>query len=130
MLTVSEYIFDSFEVLFSETENKPATTVLPTITNVAEMAQTRLTGRFKPPMALNYGCAGRGYFDPFDHTIGKHVDETDKAFHSWKKCVQCALSVDGVNPVIKPDGDIPLYQYDQSIDSCGKYVFKLERTYM
>ena len=90
------------------------------ITNVADMAQARLTRRFKPSMAVNYGCAGRGYFDPFDRTIGKQVDETDKAFYSWKKCVQCALSDDGVTPLTKPDGNIPLYQYDESTDTCGK----------
>ena len=90
------------------------------ITNVADMAQARLTRRFKPSMAVNYGCAGRGYFDPFDRTIGKQVDETDKAFYSWKKCVQCALSDDGVTPLANSDGGIPLYQYDESTDSCGK----------
>ena len=65
---------------------------LEPISNVADLAQARLTGRFKPSNALNYGCAGRGYFDPFDRTIGKQVDETDKAFYSWKTCVQCVGS--------------------------------------
>ena len=91
----------------------------PPLTKVVDMAQARLTGRFKPSMAMNYGCAGRGYFDPFDQTIGKQVDETDKAFYSWKKCVQCALSSDGATPLINPDGGIPAYQYEQLTDSCG-----------
>ena len=104
------------------------TTTPPPITNVADMAQARLTGRFKPSAALNYGCAGRGYFDPFDRTIGKQVDETDKAFYSWKKCVQCALSDDGVTPLIKPDGGIPAYHYDERTDSCGMLIFMLNVT--
>ena len=98
---------------------------LEPISNVADLAQARLTGRFKPSNALNYGCAGRGYFDPFDRTIGKQVDETDKAFYSWKKCVQCALSVDGATP--SSDPDIPAYQYDQRTDSCsGMLIFKFK----
>ena len=87
------------------------------ITDVTEMAQARLTGRFKPLNAANYGCAGRGYFDPFRPTAGKHVDPTDKAFYSWKKCVQCALSNDGVTPF--KGGRIQPYQYDEQTDYCG-----------
>ena len=60
--------------------------------------------------------------DPFNQTIGKQVDETDKAFYTWKKCVQCALSDEGVTPLIKPDGGIPAYQYDERTDSCGMLI--------
>ena len=83
------------------------------------MAQARLTGRFQPSMALNYGCAGRGYFEPFEHTEGKQVDETDKAFYSWKNCVRRALSPNS-DPLMNPDGGIPAYAYYQRTDSCSK----------
>ena len=52
-----------------------------------------LTDRFKPSLKSDY--AGCGYFDPFEHTIGKQADETDKAFYYWKKCVQYASYVGG-----------------------------------
>ena len=93
------------------------TTSTTKLRNVFEMAEARLTGRFKPLNAANYGCAGRGYFDPFRPTAGKHVDPTDKAFYLWKKCVQCALSNDGVTPF--KGGRIQPYQYDEQTDYCG-----------
>ena len=89
------------------------------ITDVTEMAQARLTGRFKPSDAKDYGCAGRGDFNVFSQTVGKAIDETDKAFYSWKKCTQCALSVDGVTPFTTSRG-IPSYQYDLDTDSCSE----------
>ena len=128
MAQASKYVMkgSNHRVIFKSDDTQSGGSVqldwqcLPEPTNVKQMAQALLTGRFKPSMALNYGCAGRGYFDPFDRTIGKHVDETDKAFYSWKKCVQCALSSDGATPLINPDGGIPAYQYDQLTNSCGK----------
>merc|ERR1711860_386630 len=39
---------------------------------------------------------------------GSAVDENDRAFYNWKKCVQCASS----NPV-------PAYDYDADSDSCA-----------
>ena len=62
----------------------------------------------------NYGCAGRGSFDPFAPTKGHQVDIADKAFYVWKKCVQCATGNDSAN--VKP------YDYDQANDSCGKFL--------
>ena len=44
--------------------------------------------------AVDYGCAGRGVFDPFSKTLGKQVDRVDKAFYIWKKCIQCATGKD------------------------------------
>ena len=60
----------------------------------------------------DYGCAGRGTFNPFAKTEGRHVDTADRAFYIWKKCVQCATGNDSEN--IEP------YDYDQVNDSCGK----------
>ena len=62
-------------------------------------------------MAKNYGCSGRGLFDPFSHTLGSHTDEIDAAFFTWKKCVQCASDHDVSN--ILP------YDYDVLNDTCG-----------
>ena len=47
-------------------------------------------GTFRYNDAENYGCAGRGHFNPFSRTIGKQVEEADKDIFKWKKCVQCA----------------------------------------
>ena len=60
----------------------------------------------------DYGCAGRGTFNPFTETVGRHVDTADRAFYVWKKCVQCATGNDLAN--IEP------YDYDQANDSCGR----------
>ena len=85
------------------------------ITNIIEMATAVLVGSgakgFTASDGNNYGCAGRGLYDPFSRTIGAQVDAQDKAFYTWKKCIQCAAS--------KP---IPAYDYDQNADSCGKYI--------
>jgi len=83
------------------------------ITNILEMATAVLDGSgakgFNTADGNNYGCAGRGMYDPFAITIGAQVDAQDKAFYTWKKCVQCASS--------KP---VPAYDYDQTADSCAK----------
>ena len=92
------------------------------ITNIGEMAEAILDGSgkngFRADDATNYGCAGRGWFEPFAPTAGKQVDETDKAFYAWKKCVQCAVGDAGVD-------DVQNYNYDKSQDSCGKADFLL-----
>ena len=67
-------------------------------------------------MGRDYGCAGRGLFDPFAHTIGSHVDDVDAAFFVWKKCVQCAS--DGHKANVLP------YSYDVENDTCGKKTQK------
>ena len=81
------------------------------------MAQAVLDGSgaygFTVNDGINYGCAGRGSYSAFTGNIGKPVDEADKAFNSWKKCVKCAVGdVTGISD----------YQYNAAIDSCGKYV--------
>ena len=81
------------------------------------MANALLTGNFTPEMGRNYGCAGRGFFDPFAHTIGSHVDDVDAAFFAWKKCVQCASGNDKSN--------VLAYSYDVETDTCRKYKLKL-----
>ena len=82
------------------------------VTNTLEMADALLTRSFTPEMGQDYGCAGRGLFDPFAHTIGSHVDEVDTAFFVWKKCVQCASGNDKSN--------VLAYSYDVESDTCGK----------
>ena len=57
---------------------------------------------FKAADAIDYGCAGRGAFDPFSKTLGKQVDQVDKAFYVWKKCIQCISGRNGyVNNCVK-----------------------------
>ena len=87
-----------------------------TITNIIEMATAVLDGSgangFTAADGEDYGCAGRGMYDPWATTAGKQVDAQDKAFYSWKKCVQCAA---GNKSSVLP------YDYDKDADSCGKY---------
>ena len=59
---------------------------------------------------VNYGCAGRGAYSAFTGSIGKPVDDTDKAFSSWKKCVKCAVG--DPNSILD-------YQYNVEKDMCG-----------
>jgi hypothetical protein len=84
------------------------------ITNIREMATAVLDGSgakgFTAADGNNYGCAGRGLYDPFATTIGAQVDAQDKAFYTWKKCVQCASF---------GSQSLPAYDYDQNSDSCA-----------
>ena len=66
--------------------------------------------------ATNYGCAGRGSFDPFAKTEGRQIDPADKAFQVWKTCLHCA---------IEDETSIQAYDYDIHNDSCGKSIFFL-----
>jgi len=86
-------------------------TASSTVSNTVEMAEALMTGAFKPSMATDYGCAGRGTFDAFSQTVGRAIDDTDHAFFAWKKCVQCAADHD--QSAIGP------YDYDVDNDSCG-----------
>ena len=86
------------------------------VSNILEMAKTMLTGDFKHFMAQDYGCSGRGLFDPFEKTIGSHVDETDAAFFIWKKCIQCASGRNSSN--------LEAYLYNTVTDTCCKYKTK------
>lgn len=83
-----------------------------TITNIRDMAAAVLDGSgangFTAADGNNYGCAGRGLYEAFATTVGAQVDDNDKAFYTWKKCVQCASS----NPV-------PAYNYEKNADSCA-----------
>merc|ERR1711935_865964 len=85
-------------------------------TNTWQMANAVLTNDFKPIMAENYGCAGRGLFDAFGPTVGSVTDDIDAAFLTWKKCVKCAS---GENE----DHIVP-YLYDVHHDSCGGKPYK------
>ena len=90
------------------------------ITNIVQMATLVLDGSgsqgFTAADGNNYGCAGRGTFDPFALTEGHQVDTADKAFYVWKKCVQCAAGNEPAN--VQP------YEYDRENDSCGKFHAK------
>merc|ERR1711935_742125 len=81
------------------------------ITSTLEMAEAALTNTaFKLAHARDYGCAGRGLFDPFESNLGKPTDETDRAFSQWKRCIQCACGHDKY--AVQP------YIYDAVDDSC------------
>jgi hypothetical protein len=41
----------------------------------------------------NYGCTGRGFFNPHEKNAGQPVDAVDKAINKWKKCSQCSMDV-------------------------------------
>ena len=60
---------------------------------------------------VDYGCAGRGNFEPFSKTQGRQVDPADKAFFVWKKCIHCATG---------NQSDVQPYNYNLAVDSCGK----------
>ena len=78
----------------SMVESQPPLSPVPGQTSPnLQVDSALLTDRFKPSLKSDY--AGCGYFDPFEHTIGKQADETDKAFYYWKKCVQYASYVGG-----------------------------------
>ena len=80
--------------------------------STVEMAAALLTRAFSPRMAIDYGCAGRGEFDPFSVTIGAPIDDIDHAFFVWKTCVQCATEDD--------KSIFGAYEYDVADDYCGK----------
>ena len=81
------------------------------VTNTRQMAQATMTKEFTPPMAVDYGCTGRGTFDAYGPTYGKPVNYLDVAFQKWKKCVKCASGED--------ETKIVPYYYDATIDSCS-----------
>ena len=86
------------------------------VTNTRQMAQATMTKEFTPPMAVDYGCTGRGTFDAYGPTYGKPVNYLDVAFQKWKKCVKCASGED--------ETKIVPYYYDATFDSCGAYIMK------
>ena len=96
----------------------PTEAPAPSITNIQELASHVLDGTgnggFVSTDALNYGCAGRDLYDPHSATLGKQVDEVDKAFYTWKKCVQCALKH------YNAKWEDISYDYDTELSSCGK----------
>ena len=90
-----------------------ASTAPTTASNTIEMAEALMTDDFPPSMATDYGCTGRGEFDAFSTTIGTPVDDVDRAFFAWKKCVQCASGGD--------KSAVGAYDYDADNDSCGQW---------
>ena len=105
----------SFTLLATTVKSAPDRNTAP-IGNIDEMALVILDGSGKNGFTANdandYGCAGRGLFDPFSPTKGKPVDATDKAFYKWKKCIQCAVANKRAAHVLD-------YNYDEKADSCG-----------
>ena len=111
------YVNKGGHVVFDwECVEDPRTT---SITNITEMSTAVLDGsgkeKFTATDGTDYGCAGRGTFDPFATTEGHIADTADRAFYVWKKCVQCATGNDPAK--IEP------YDYDQVNDSCGEFSF-------
>ena len=90
----------------STTTSKPTSSK---IRNIEQMAIARLS---KPFEWDNYGCAGRGRYNPFEKTLGLRKDETDRAFFIWKSCYNCATGGDANN--------VFDYDYNLSQDSCGE----------
>merc|ERR1711935_1122043 len=88
-----------------------ASTAPTTASNTIEMAEALMMDNFPPSMAIDYGCTGRGKFDAFSTTIGTPLDDVDRAFFAWKKCVQCASGGD--------KSAVGAYDYDVDNDSCG-----------
>ena len=88
------------------------------ITDIGQMSNAVLdgsgTGSFTAADGSNYGCVGRETFNPYATTLGHPVDTADRAFYTWKKCIQCATGNDSDN--VEP------YLYDQANDSCGKFL--------
>ena len=55
----------------------------------------------------NYGCAGEGFFDCSTPIYGKQVDEWDRDFFQWKKCIQCTMSGASSSVWQNPSGQVP-----------------------
>ena len=106
-----QFCFDAADSLGLKTSRRCISLMIGgKITNIDEMAQAVLPN---PGDWFDYGCAGRGTFDPFSKTIGKQLDVGDRAFYSWKRCYNCAS--DGDASRVEP------YEYDSDNDSCGKH---------
>ena len=65
--------------------------------------------------ATDYGCAGRGHFDYNSKTLGKLVDDADRAFYTWKKCIQCT----GIGSLPQFKNQLPKYRFRKQ--ECGEY---------
>ena len=79
------------------------------------MGSAQLTEDFKMDDVTDYGCAGRGTFDPFSPTLGKRKDHADQLFFIWKKCINCALDASVFTQVQE-------YCYDADTDDCCKLI--------
>lgn len=104
---------ESLTLLFYE-----AITTTANLVNIKQMAVELLDkegSTFSSIDAMNYGCAGRAHFDPFSKTLGKQVDQVDKAFYKWKKCIQCASTDKLLDP----------YQFDLANQTCGELLISI-----
>ncbi|CAG5087586.1 Oidioi.mRNA.OKI2018_I69.PAR.g11578.t1.cds [Oikopleura dioica] len=68
----------------------------------------------------DYGCASRGYFDSTDPAVGLPVDEIDRSFIWWKKCIKCARSEYSAYDLEYNHFDYTeMYEYDSDTETCG-----------
>lgn len=68
----------------------------------------------------DYGCAGRGYFDSADPAVGLPVDEIDRSFIWWKKCIKCARAEYSAHDLEYNHFDHnELYDYNFESENCG-----------
>ena len=106
--------------------NPPTTTTSSTttterfITDIHEMAAEFLkpdeaSTSFFVSNATDYGCAGRGHFDFNSKTLGKLVDDADRAFYTWKKCIQCT----GIGSLPQFKNQLPKYRFRKQ--ECSEY---------
>ena len=87
------------------------------IRNIREMAIAVLNNPFQWD---NYGCAGRGSYEPFAKTAGLRRDVFDRAFFMWKSCYHCATDGD--------ESKVIDYDYNKLEDSCGKLLISLNNS--
>ena len=90
------------------------------ITDIHEMAAEFLVADATPTSFLvsnvtDYGCAGRGHFDFNSKTLGKLVDDADRAFYTWKKCIQCT----GIGSLPQFKNQLPKYRFRNQ--ECSEY---------
>lgn len=71
----------------------------------------------------DYGCAGRGYFDSTEQTVGLPVDEIDRSFIWWKKCIKCARSEYSAYDLEYNHFDYQeFYDFDFESETCGNRI--------
>ena len=75
----------------------------------------------------DYGCAGRGYFDSTEQTVGLPLDEIDRSFIWWKKCIKCARAEYSAFDLEYNHFDYQeFYEYYFESETCGNLVPKFQ----
>ena len=75
----------------------------------------------------NYGCAGEGLFDCATSIHGKQLDEFDRDFFQWKKCIQCAMSGASSSVWQNPSGRVLIGRLNDDTDK-SNWVFDFKGT--